>query len=118
MGQPSKKKIPHLDPLPLPKGEAKHSAANARQIPIWKPPDEKKSFDALLQEVQATTAMPDDMQDVLPDKPRVDPAPATSMLNEIERSTAQALSKNPNATHEQSLLNDSAVSGRPQPALS
>jgi outer membrane protein OmpA-like peptidoglycan-associated protein len=81
-------------------------------------PDEKKSFDALLQEVQATTAMPDDTQDVLPDKPRVDPAPATSMLNEIERSTAQALSKNPNATHEQSLLNDSAVSGRPQPALS
>src|SRR5207302_1816343 len=50
--------------------------------------------------------------------PRVDPAPATSMLNEIERSTAQELSKNPNATHEQSLLNDSAVSGRPQPALS
>src|SRR5213080_922505 len=81
-------------------------------------PDEKKSFDALLQEVQATTAMPDDTQDVLPDKPRVDPAPATSMLNEIERSTAQTLSKNPNATHEQSLLNDSAVSGRPQPALS
>src|SRR5438045_9100177 len=40
------------------------------------------------------------------------------MLNEIERSTAQALAKNPNATHEQSLLNDSAVSGRPQPALS
>src|SRR5213080_3084987 len=81
-------------------------------------PDEKKSFDALLQEVQATTAMPDDTQDVLPDKPRVDPAPATSMLNEIERSTAQTLSKSPNATHEQSLLNDSAVSGRPQPALS
>src|SRR6266481_6023145 len=81
-------------------------------------PDEKKSFDQLLQDVQATTAMPDDTQNVLPDKPRVDPADATSMLNEIERSTAQALPKNPNATHEQSLLNDSAVSGRPQPALS
>src|SRR5437762_11065384 len=81
-------------------------------------PDEKKSFDALLQEVQATTAMPDDTQDVLPDKPRVDPAPATSMLNEIERSTAQVLSNSPNATREQSLLNDSAVSGRPQSALS
>ena len=62
--------------------------------------------------------MPDDTQDVLPDKPRVDPAPATSMLNDIERTTAQVLSNNPNATHEQSLLNDSAVSGRPQPALS
>src|SRR5207237_3697968 len=36
----------------------------------------------------------------------------------IERSTEQALAKNPNATHEQSLLNDSAVSSRPQPALS
>ena len=81
-------------------------------------PDKKKSFDALLQEVQATTAMPDDTQDVLPDKPRVEPVPATSMLNEIERSTAQVLSNSPNATHEQSLLNDSAVSGRPQPALS
>src|SRR5205085_4351193 len=81
-------------------------------------PDEKKSFDALLQEVHSTTAMPDDTQDVLPDKPRVDPAPATSMLNDIERTTAQVLSNNPNATHEQSLLNDSAVSGRPQPALS
>src|SRR3989440_7335209 len=62
--------------------------------------------------------MPDDTQDVLPDKPRVDPAPATSMLNEIERSTAQVLSNSPNATHEESLLNDSSVSGRPQPALS
>src|SRR5437588_4048219 len=61
--------------------------------------------------------MPDDTQNVLPDKPRVDPAPATSMLNEIERSTAQVLSNSPNATHEQSLLNDTAVSGRPQPAL-
>src|SRR3989440_11132693 len=62
--------------------------------------------------------MPDDTQDVLPDKPRVDPAPATSMLNEIERSTAQVLSNSPNATHEQSVLNDTSVSGRPQPALS
>jgi outer membrane protein OmpA-like peptidoglycan-associated protein len=38
-------------------------------------------------------------------------------MNEIERSTAQVLSNNPNATRQQSLLNDSAVSGRPQPAL-
>jgi outer membrane protein OmpA-like peptidoglycan-associated protein len=81
-------------------------------------PDEKKSFDQLLQDVQATTAMPDDTQNVLPDKPRVDPADATSMLTEIERSTAQTLSKSPNGTREQTMLNDSAVSGRPQPALS
>src|SRR5947209_18516954 len=39
-------------------------------------------------------------------------------MNEIERSTTQTLSTNPNATHEQSVLNDSSVSGRPQPALS
>src|SRR6266853_4523487 len=35
-------------------------------------PDEKKSFDKLLQEIQATTAMPDDMSNVLPDKPNLD----------------------------------------------
>src|SRR5207244_11762517 len=32
-------------------------------------PDEKKSFDKLLEEVQASTALPDDMRDVLPDQP-------------------------------------------------
>src|SRR5213079_1546442 len=37
---------------------------------------------------------------------------------EIERSTAQSRSNNPNATREQSLLNNTGVSGRPQPALS
>ena len=31
-------------------------------------PDEKKSFDKLLEEVQASTALPDDMHDVLPDQ--------------------------------------------------
>lgn len=80
-------------------------------------PDEKKSFDKLLQDVQASAAMPDDMSDVLPDKPRVDPD-AASVMTEIERTSAQTLSNSPNATHEQSLLNDSAVSGRPQPTLS
>jgi outer membrane protein OmpA-like peptidoglycan-associated protein len=80
-------------------------------------PDEKKSFDKLLQDIQSSTAMPDDMQDVLPDKPKVEPD-ATSLMMEIERSTAQTLSNNPNSTHEQSILNDTAVSGRPQPALS
>jgi outer membrane protein OmpA-like peptidoglycan-associated protein len=80
-------------------------------------PDEKKSFDKLLQEVQASTAMPDDTRDVLPDQPKVEQPDVNSVLNEIERSTAQTLSKGPNATHEQSLLNETAVSGRPQPAL-
>src|SRR6267143_1165707 len=66
----------------------------------------------------ASKPNPDDMSNVLPDKPKVDQADVASVMNEIERSTAQALSTNPNATHEQSLLNDSSVSGRPQPALS
>jgi outer membrane protein OmpA-like peptidoglycan-associated protein len=81
-------------------------------------PDEKKSFDKLLQEIQATTQMPDDMSNALPEKPKVDQADVTSVMSEIERSTAQTLSTNPNATHEQSSLTDTSVSGRPQPALS
>src|SRR5437763_6366489 len=81
-------------------------------------PDEKKSFDKLLQEIQATTQMPDDMSNALPDKPKVEQADVTSVMNEIERSSAQTLSTNPNASHEQSALNESSVSGRPQPALS
>ena len=79
-------------------------------------PDEKKSFDQLLEEVHASSALPDDTRDVLPDKPQVD-ANASSVMKEIEASTAQTLAKNPNATREQNLLMDSANSGRPQPAL-
>jgi len=81
-------------------------------------PDEKKSFDKILQDIQASAAMPDDTRDVLPDQPKVDQPDVNSVLTEIERSTAQSLSNNPNATREQSLLNDTGVSGRPQPALS
>jgi outer membrane protein OmpA-like peptidoglycan-associated protein len=80
-------------------------------------PDEKKSFDQLLQDVHATTQMPDDTRDVLPDKPQVDQADVNPVISEIERSTAQTLANSPNATREQSLLNDSANSGRPQPAM-
>jgi outer membrane protein OmpA-like peptidoglycan-associated protein len=80
-------------------------------------PDEKKSFDKLLQEIQASAAMPDDTRDVLPDQPKVEQPDVNSVLNEIERTTAQTLSNSPNSTHEQSLLNNTAISGRPQPAL-
>jgi outer membrane protein OmpA-like peptidoglycan-associated protein len=80
-------------------------------------PDEKKSFDALLQEVHASAAMPDDTSDVLPDQPKVEQTDVNSVLNEIERTSAQTLSKNPNASREQSLFNDASASGRPQPAL-
>jgi outer membrane protein OmpA-like peptidoglycan-associated protein len=81
-------------------------------------PDEKKSFDKLLQDIQASAALPDDTRDVLPERPRVDQPDVNSVLTEIERNTAQTLTTNPNATHEQSLLNEAATSGRPQPALS
>src|SRR5438045_3066904 len=57
-------------------------------------PDEKKSFDALLDEVHASTAMPDDTQDVLPDKHKVEPAKATSMLSDLERRRAQSITQN------------------------
>jgi hypothetical protein len=81
-------------------------------------PDEKKSFDKLLQDVQASAALPDEMRDVLPDQPKVEQPEVNSVLNEIDRSTAQTLSNDPSALHEQSLLNNSSTSGRPQPALS
>src|SRR6266699_1187971 len=81
-------------------------------------PDEKKSFDKLLQDIQASAAIPDDMRDVLPDQPKVEQPDVNSLLTEIERSPAQSLSNDSNATHEQSLLNNSSTSGRPQPALS
>ena len=81
-------------------------------------PDEKKSFDKLLQDVQASAALPDDMRDVLPDQPKVEQPEVNSVLNEIDRSTAQSLSNDPSALNEQSLLNNSSTSGRPQPALS
>src|ERR1700726_855869 len=81
-------------------------------------PDEKKSFDKLLQEIQATTAMPDDMSNVLPDKPKVEQADVASVMNEIEHNASQTLSNDPSATREQSSLNPAASSGRPQPALS
>lgn len=81
-------------------------------------PDEKKSFDKLLQDIQASAALPDDMRDVLPDQPKVEQPDVNSVLTEIERSTAQNLANDSNATREQSLLSDNSVSGRPQPALS
>src|SRR5438477_12197017 len=81
-------------------------------------PDEKKSFDKLLQDIQASAALPDDIRDVLPDRPKVEQSDVNSALTEIERNTAQTLTTNPNSTHEQSLLNEAATSDRPQPALS
>jgi outer membrane protein OmpA-like peptidoglycan-associated protein len=114
-------KVKNVDLQPLDKTSMDQAAQASKPEPDKTDvqlPDEKKSFDKLLEEVHASTALPDDTSDVLPDKPRVDQTNASSIMNEIERSTAQVLSNSPNATREQSLLNDSAVSGRPQPALS
>src|SRR5262249_38861304 len=80
-------------------------------------PDEQKSFDTLLEERHATAAVPDDPRDVLPDKPQVEQTNLSSVIKEIERTTAQTLEKSPNAKREQSLMNNVADSGRPQPAL-
>lgn len=113
-------KVKNVDLKALDKASADSLNAAAKPLPDATDvqlPDEKKSFDKLLEEVHASAAMPDDMRDALPDKPKVEPD-ATSVMSEIERSSAQTLSNSPNATQEQSLLNDSAVSGRPQPALS
>src|SRR5438874_2037156 len=113
-------KVKNVDLSQLEKSSSDQTSMAAKPEPnsaTDQQPDEKKAFDKLLQEVQASTAMPDDIQNVLPDKPKVE-ADIASVLPDIERSTAQTLSNNPNATHEQSVLNDSAVSGRPQPALS
>ena len=113
-------KVKQVDLQPLDKASMDQSTQAAKPEPDKTDvqlPDEKKSFDQLLNEVHASTAVPDDTSDVLPDKPRVDQTDASSIMNEIERSTAQVLSNSPNATRTQSLLNDSAVSGRPQPAL-
>ncbi|CAN5422225.1 hypothetical protein BH20VER3_BH20VER3_05620 [soil metagenome] len=80
-------------------------------------PDDQKSFDKLLQEVHSSAAMPDDTRDVLPEKPQVEQTNLNSVINEIERTTAQSLEKTPNGKREQALLNDVPDSGRPQPAL-
>ncbi|MFN2508309.1 MAG: OmpA family protein [Chthoniobacterales bacterium] len=113
-------KVKNVDLQPLDKASMDQQTQAAKPEPDKTDvqlPDEKKSFDKLLEEVHASTAMPDDTSDVLPENPRVDQAKASSIMKEIEQSTAQVLSNSPNATREQSLLNDSAVSGRPQPAL-
>src|SRR6266481_4150347 len=112
-------KVKNVDMQPLDKASMDQSNPAAKPDPDKTDvqlPDEKKSFDQLLQDVHASAAMPDDTRDVLPDKPQVD-ANANSVMKEIEATTAQTLSKSPNATREQNLLTDSATSGRPQPAL-
>lgn len=112
-------KVKNVETPPLEKPSVDESTAAAKPEPDKTDvqlPDEKKSFDQLLDDVHATTALPDDTRDVLPDTPKVEQNP-DSVMTEIEQSSAQTLSKSPNATREQNLLNDSATSGRPQPAL-
>ena len=114
-------KVRSIDESKLDKPSADQTNPAAKPVPDntdVQLPDEKKSFDKLLQDIQASAAMPDDIRDVLPNQPKVDQPDVDSVLTEIERSTAQTPPSNPNATQEQSLLNNSAVSGRPQPALS
>lgn len=112
-------KVKNVEMEPLDKPSVDQTNAAAKPDPDKTDvqlPDEKKSFDQLLQDVHASAALPDDTSDVLPDKPQVDPN-ATNVLAEIERSSAQSLAKSPNATREQNLMTDSETSGRPQPAM-
>jgi outer membrane protein OmpA-like peptidoglycan-associated protein len=121
--QPPTFKVKSVESAPKPLDEAAASSIaeaakpNPDQTDVQLP-DDQKSFDQLLQDVHATAAMPDDTRDVLPDKPQVEQTNLNSVINEIERTTAQSLARSPNAKREQSLLNNVADSGRPQPALS
>jgi len=109
---------PESKPLEVAANQSPNDAAkpNPDQTKVQLP-DEQKSFDTLLEEMHATAAMPDDTRDVLPDKPQVEQTNLSSVIKEIERTTAQSLEKSPNAKREQSLMNNVADSGRPQPAL-
>ena len=99
-------KVKSVDMQPLDKASADQSNPAAKPDPDKTDvqlPDEKKSFDQLLDDVHASVALPDDTRDVLPDKPQIDQSNSNSVMNEIERSTAQTLSQSPNATREQNL---------------
>src|SRR3954454_10334637 len=112
-------KVKNVEMQPLEKPGADQANPAAKREPDQtnvQLPDEKKSFDQLLDDVHASTALPDDTRDVLPDQPKVEQNP-DSVMKELEQSSAQSLTTNPNATREQNLLNDAATSGRPQPAL-
>ncbi|HEY1770969.1 MAG TPA: OmpA family protein [Chthoniobacterales bacterium] len=115
-------KVTSVDPNPKPLDQT--AAAEAAEAAKPNPdktnvqlPADQKSFDKLLQEVHATAAMPDDTRDVLPDKPKVERTNLNSVINEIEKTQAQTLARDPNAPRSQSALNNVADSGRPQPAM-
>lgn len=118
--QPPTFKVKNVDMADIDKPAMDQTAPAAKPEPDKTDvqlPDEKKSFDQLLQDVHATTQMPDDTRDVLPEKPQIDQADVNPVISEIEKSTAQTLANSPTATREQTMFNDSANSGRPQPAL-
>ena len=109
-----------LEPKPIDQAAATTATEAAKPNPDQtnvQLPDDQKSFDKLLQEVHATAAIPDDTRDVLPDKPQVEQTNLNSVINEIERTTAQSLEKTPDAKRQQAQFNDAADSGRPQPAM-
>ncbi len=120
--QPPTFKVKSVDLEPKPVEQPAAASANEAAKPNPDKtevhlPEDQKSFDKLLQEVHSSAALPDDTRDVLPDKPKVEQTNLNSVINDIEKTTAQSLTKSPNATREQALLNNVADSGRPQPAL-
>jgi outer membrane protein OmpA-like peptidoglycan-associated protein len=120
--QPPAFKVKSVEAAPKPLDQATATSPNEAAKPNpddtkVQLPDDKKSFDKLLQEVHATAAVPDDTRDVLPDQPKVEQTNLNSVINQIEKTTAQSLQKSPNAKRQESLFNNVPDSGRPQPAL-
>lgn len=113
-------KLTAVNPKPVEQTKALDTAEAAKPNPDKTKvqlPEEQKSFDKLLQEVHASAAMPDDTRNVLPEKPKVEQTNLNSVINQIEKTQAQSLARDAKASREQSLLNNVADSGRPQPAL-
>ena len=77
-------------------------------------PDEKKSFDQLLDEVHASAALPDDTRDVLPDTPQVDQSnPELSPDGNRAEHSADAFEEAQTRPGNRISSTDSATSGRP-----
>ncbi|MGH7982867.1 MAG: hypothetical protein ACREFF_06930 [Candidatus Udaeobacter sp.] len=75
-------------------GELKRLLSSPDTTPSSEP-DEKKSFNKLLQDIQAGAEMPDDARDALPSHREVEQPDVNSILTEIERTPAPTLSNNP-----------------------
>jgi outer membrane protein OmpA-like peptidoglycan-associated protein len=117
--QPPTFKVKNVDLSDVDKPSVDQAAPAAKPEPDKSDvqmPDEKKSFDQLLQDVHASAVVPDDINNVLPEKPQFEQKEVNPVTTELEQNAAQ-LRPSSAAAPERALANDSANSGRPQPAL-